>query len=200
MDDPVPTSTTSETCRLLSLPAELRNHIWEYAVVEAKSIKIRPVRNHKDDNEPIETGAQPGITRVCSQIRGECLPMFYGQNTFRLYSANVNLTKRGTFKGNTHDVLRCLRANTEKLEHLELQVCGHEDCCFKLDLDKASGTFSLSPRIAEGVGEGGSWCRVSNTHAFERACSYLQRASNRSAQGISFNPGQLIKLCTDLTL
>lgn len=36
-DTPTTTTTTTNTCRLLALPAELRNKIWEYTMIGGKS-------------------------------------------------------------------------------------------------------------------------------------------------------------------
>jgi len=61
------------TCRLLELPPELRNAIYVYAVVENGPVPLRMRLN----NYCIE----PALLATNRQIRSECLPVIYGQNT-----------------------------------------------------------------------------------------------------------------------
>lgn len=58
----------------LDLPPEIRNIIYEYAVVQDK-----PIRFTYDKGR---AARQPYLARVNRQIRWECLPIFYGQNIF----------------------------------------------------------------------------------------------------------------------
>lgn len=81
----------STRCRLLELPAELREQIWTYAVSEwvlddsAGGVDGRgrmmcyrqPVRIDRFNHHP-----PPAITATCSQIRAETLQMYYELNTF----------------------------------------------------------------------------------------------------------------------
>lgn len=55
------------TFRFLDLPAELRNRIYHYSVVNERGL-VRPI--------------QPPITRVCRQLRQEALGIFYARNCF----------------------------------------------------------------------------------------------------------------------
>ena len=65
-------------CRLLTLPAELPNRIYELAVVEEKGIHILLKR-------PYPTSpAQPAVLRLNKVIRNEALPVFFGCNTFHI--------------------------------------------------------------------------------------------------------------------
>ena len=41
---------------------------------------------YPEQGEPQDLVAQPLITRVCGQIRDECLPVFYGGNVFLMNS------------------------------------------------------------------------------------------------------------------
>ena len=59
---------------LLSLPAELRNRIYEYALAEQRSIKITP---------GLRT---PALLRASSQLRREARPIWFEVNSFRLVS------------------------------------------------------------------------------------------------------------------
>lgn len=66
----------------LRLPAEIRNMIY-------KEILIQPgcgcARTHPTRPLPLCTLAQPPLTRVNRQIREECLPVYYGSNTFSVF-------------------------------------------------------------------------------------------------------------------
>lgn len=59
-------------CHLLELAAELRNRIYEYALVEDDDVEIRP-----------ETFAQPGLLLTCRKIRAEALPIYFLDNVFK---------------------------------------------------------------------------------------------------------------------
>lgn len=63
---------TSKHFPFLLLPAEIRNKIYRYALVEDSSA------------DRIKGLAQPPLTRTNKQIRSEALPIYYGQNRFRL--------------------------------------------------------------------------------------------------------------------
>lgn len=66
----------------LRLPPEIRNIIY-------KEILIQPgcgcARSHPIKPLPLFTLAQPPLTRVNRQIRQECLPVYYGSNTFSVF-------------------------------------------------------------------------------------------------------------------
>lgn len=75
-----------EHCALLSLPAELRNRIYAYALVQGPYIYIEvddPTQRYYGCGQG---GEQPGLTRTCRQIRNESLHLFYELNTFRFNS------------------------------------------------------------------------------------------------------------------
>lgn len=82
------TSNTAEGSRLLSLPRELRDFIWELAVTEHQSVRIKLRRSPEaDDNDPLPSAyqysrIQPAITMTCRQVRAECLAMFFEKNSF----------------------------------------------------------------------------------------------------------------------
>lgn len=64
--------------RLLSLPPELRNRIYEYVVTSEDCLLIPSICKHRD----LPSAEQPGLTRVNRQLRKESLAMFYTQNIF----------------------------------------------------------------------------------------------------------------------
>ena len=63
---------------LLELPPELRNKIYEFAVVSNRALFLREAHWHYSGCW--ENAAQPALTRVSCQLRSEVLPIFYGQN------------------------------------------------------------------------------------------------------------------------
>ena len=67
---------------LLNLPAEIRNHIWTLAVVEADVI-IASKRNNWYIS-PLVTLRLRIITYTSQQSRYEALPIYLDQNTFQL--------------------------------------------------------------------------------------------------------------------
>lgn len=75
-------------CHLLKLPAELRNYIYELAIVQPSGIVIGPWRKLPPSKEPQK---QPALTRTCRQVRSEALPIFYGKNVLELEIASITL-------------------------------------------------------------------------------------------------------------
>ena len=79
------------------LPPELRNHVYQHAVIEEDVIDLSDI-NRKERSWGLrgaEEGRvtsrqiqrivrQPPLTRVCVEIRKEALPMFYRRNIFLL--------------------------------------------------------------------------------------------------------------------
>ena len=74
----------SQQSPLLDLPAELRNTIFEYALVEERPINVEHLR------------ATPQLFLVSHQVRRECVSLFYLSNSFTitLYDANPTLLGR----------------------------------------------------------------------------------------------------------
>lgn len=67
--------------RLLGLPAELRNLIYEYCVTSDESVLL-PATCEPPGELPT---VQPPVTKVCRQIRQEALPLFYECNKFEAF-------------------------------------------------------------------------------------------------------------------
>ncbi|KAF2167340.1 hypothetical protein M409DRAFT_53947 [Zasmidium cellare ATCC 36951] len=64
---------------LLGFPAEIRNRIYEYALIEHNNINVPP------------TGmAQPGVLRACRSIRSEATKLYYANNKFNLAIQDYN--------------------------------------------------------------------------------------------------------------
>lgn len=71
---------------LSTLPAELRNAIYEMAVLEedAIDVNIKPVssRSPNSDSGHWPSWKPPALLQTCRQVRSEAAPIFYGNNTF----------------------------------------------------------------------------------------------------------------------
>ena len=71
-----PISATDPECKLLGLPAELRNRIYTLALVNDETFDI--TERHRTNVDRVE----PGLLATCRQVRDEALSIFYGGNTF----------------------------------------------------------------------------------------------------------------------
>ena len=91
----------STRCRLLELPAELRNTIWTLAV---------SINQHRQVDF-----RQPALSRVCRQIRTEALPVFYGTTTFVIDHFH---TDHGKWK----QWLKSIAKHAELIRHLKIQT------------------------------------------------------------------------------
>ena len=88
----------SERCRLLKLPAEIRNLIYGLVLVQDEAINLHKVLKRQERPCDLISAwrhtvkgiyhnlqamvKQPPLTKTCQQIRNEALPIFYGANTF----------------------------------------------------------------------------------------------------------------------
>ncbi|KAK5136979.1 hypothetical protein LTR08_001486 [Meristemomyces frigidus] len=63
-----------KSCRLLSLPGELRNSIYRYALVNANGVCIT-------SSGP----GEPALLRICTALRKESRAIYYSENNFRLH-------------------------------------------------------------------------------------------------------------------
>ena len=75
--DPFPFGPTStDRLHLLQLPAELREHIYEYTILsEDRTL----VSSDGTDRQPI-----PPLLQICSQIRTEALKLYFSESTFAI--------------------------------------------------------------------------------------------------------------------
>ena len=84
------TSKSQPQCRLLSLPAELRNHIWQFILVHnTKSAALLPA--HLFPGAPASARKTSrfcaNVLLTCKQINAEGTPILYGENTFSAHSS-----------------------------------------------------------------------------------------------------------------
>ena len=66
-----PSTSANGSCRLLSLPGELRNRIYRFAIVGTRTIEIDIAR---------WSTHQPELLKTCKQVRQEALRLFYMEN------------------------------------------------------------------------------------------------------------------------
>lgn len=113
MDWPFTTYTRPQRCRLLELPPELRELIFEYTLssenplVSFKLDEWQQVSYHE--------ATQPPLTRANRQIRNESLPIFYGTNEIVLHTD-------GSKHDDTSAWLKCIERHLLKLTRLSLWV------------------------------------------------------------------------------
>jgi len=90
-------ATSMGRCRLLELPAEIREQIWLFAVIEAGTSQSPP-RNDSHDSTSVTRSHRipirmdrfnkplsPSITRVSKQTREETLKLYYEHNIFECW-------------------------------------------------------------------------------------------------------------------
>lgn len=65
---------------LLGIAPELRNRIYEYALISRESINVFKVYNCK----------QPDLLKVCRQIRNEAISVYYTDNTFHFEACKMS--------------------------------------------------------------------------------------------------------------
>ena len=75
-------SAATQTIPFTSLPAEIRNRIYEYALPSSEDelIIATPCRD-----DLMSLGTQPPITKLSKQVRSETLEMFYANSKFVAY-------------------------------------------------------------------------------------------------------------------
>lgn len=86
-------------CRLLELPAELRNRIYHYALVE-EQIDVATTYRHG-----IQIIKAPGLLETCRTARSEASAIYYSLNAFWFCDTHAV----------THWLRRCLNAETRLL-------------------------------------------------------------------------------------
>lgn len=80
----VDSQASAKKSPLLSLPPEMRNRIYRFALVEEDDIEIPSGGPFPSD---------PPLLRTCSQIRGEAISIFYLENTFSFTIEDFNAGK-----------------------------------------------------------------------------------------------------------
>ncbi|KAK5170421.1 uncharacterized protein LTR77_005009 [Saxophila tyrrhenica] len=100
-------------CRLLELPAEIRESIFEFALLSEKALVSFCLDEYQHSD--YQEATQPPLTRVNRQVRRESLPVFYRCNDIILHTDGV--------KGDaTRSWLRCIEHHIPKLHYLSIWV------------------------------------------------------------------------------
>ena len=73
---------------LLDLPPELRNIIYNHVLLSANLSHVLNLVPTPHNPSSTATWAPPPLCRVCTQLRLETLPIFYGCHTFRFTAAS----------------------------------------------------------------------------------------------------------------
>lgn len=115
MDWSFPTTAWPETprCRLLELPAELRDLIYDFALTSPKPLVTFHLDAYQKDSYTHAT--QPPLTRVSRQLRYETLPIYYSSNAFVLHT-------EGAKAEDAQHWLQCIEPHIPKLWRIELWV------------------------------------------------------------------------------
>lgn len=99
--------------RLLDLPPELRDAIYEFALTAEKTVVTYRLDAYERDT--YDHAVQPALTRVNRQVRDETLPIYYGCNDFILH------TESGRYS-HVHRWLLCNEPHLLKLKRVSLWV------------------------------------------------------------------------------
>ncbi|KAK5113577.1 hypothetical protein LTR85_010805 [Meristemomyces frigidus] len=77
----------AQRCRLLELPPELRDAIFEFALTSDKTLVTFRLDTYQRDSYTQAT--QPPLTRVSRQLRHESIPIYYAANDFVLHTEGI---------------------------------------------------------------------------------------------------------------
>ncbi|GAW14175.1 hypothetical protein ANO14919_035700 [Xylariales sp. No.14919] len=83
LDSPLPIPNPNHTLPLLSMPAEIRNAIYEYVV--------RSEWGHTSQDYFVLDRPLPALFRTNRQIRSEALDVFLLKNHFHVYTSSIGL-------------------------------------------------------------------------------------------------------------
>lgn len=72
---------SNATPSLLALPAEIRNHVWEYAIPSNATISIL-TQTYTKQTPQLRVASEPDLARVCKTLRHEVLSAYYSSNEF----------------------------------------------------------------------------------------------------------------------
>lgn len=114
---------------LMTLPGEIQNRIYSYAVVSDEPIVLFICENDQEA-EKLEPG-QPSLMRACRKLREEVGSIYYGENVFSIcispilrfpYSAARNLERQsGSF---AKQIIRVhIREANNAASHVYVETC-----------------------------------------------------------------------------
>jgi len=105
---------------LLTLPPELRNRIWCFALVKdtpvqaTRAVTYETSGNIIDDKFYIPHSQFPHLTHTCHQIRAESRAIYFEENT-------ICLTGNVLYAGFTNSLFRLCGASTKRISKLEVR-------------------------------------------------------------------------------
>lgn len=89
--DMTPASSRPATrCRLLELPTELREWIYEYAFQSWSGSNVVPIL--RDLPKGRRTQRPPGLVQACHQLRNETAAVYYGRFVFKAPDCQIATT------------------------------------------------------------------------------------------------------------
>jgi hypothetical protein len=68
-----------DECHLFAIPAELRNRIYRYAMIQDGDLTVTP-----------RGPSEPALLRTCYVVRDEACSIYYGENQFLLHIEDWN--------------------------------------------------------------------------------------------------------------
>lgn len=127
-------SSRNSQCRLLDLPAELRDTIFEYALTADKPLVSFRLDNYQ--RESYQEATQPPLTRVNRQIRQESLPIFYQNNYVVLHAEAPKID-------DTQRWLECIESKIALIQRMSFWI---RYVTLTNDRSAGSGAISISIR------------------------------------------------------
>ena len=135
MDWPFRTLSYSKPCfRLLDLPQEIRDLIYEFALTSIKSVVA--FRLDEYQRPSYQEAIQPPLTRSSRQIRRESLPVFYDCNDIVLHT-------EGSKMQDTQRWLNCIEPRLPMLNRISLWV---RYVTLTNEVSPSNGAISISMR------------------------------------------------------
>jgi hypothetical protein len=107
-------TNNAQHSRLFQLPAEIRELIFEHALISPKSLvafRLEDEYQRADYHEAV----QPPLTFVSRQLRRECLPIFYSSNDIVLHTESSKVNE-------TQAWLRCAEKHLPTLRRISILV------------------------------------------------------------------------------
>lgn len=157
--------------RLLALSPEIRNRIFELVVLADTTLWIVTSADLDDDLSQL-----PGIKQVSTQTRSEILPVFLGQNTFRVYF------HMGDAEQSECLAIGPLVGHDSQLKHVEISGCvgGPEECYFRLDVGGSGDGFGVTVSFGDELSKPEELCEATEFVA-EECRSFIEAATVQGA-------------------
>lgn len=153
-DSAAQSDTNAGTCQLLSLPAELRNRIYEYVTASSTHAKPRFFIEISGGRIRVVRGL-PKLLQTCHQVRKEALAIWLESNifTFLFYEATLERIRFGWFTEYIGDLKRIeIRPLIASSKHYSLEIRGDlNDYTLERNYPHPTVTLSKSKELLNGV-------------------------------------------------